>query len=315
MLTRKLGWSNLTVSAISLGCAQFSNQFTKTTKTEADMIAIMHRALDLGINLWDTAPSYGHGASEIVVGKAIKGRRDRVVLATKVKYGHVMPELVEESCEESLRRLDTDYLDLLQIHWPSHDEPNELTIAGLAKLVKSGKVRYAALSNFNADQTDLAACVYPVVSNQLPYALVWRYDEPLFEHCASHRMGVLAYSPLGEGILTGRYDETTTFPQGDVRNHCVFFRPEVMPLALKVTAAVKQVAQKHDVTPAQAAINWTAHQPHITSVIVGSSSIQQVEQNAAAVGWNMDDEDRALLKASSDEYMATVPHFRTMWAS
>jgi aryl-alcohol dehydrogenase-like predicted oxidoreductase len=247
------------------------------------------------------------------VGKALKGRRDRVVLATKVQYRHWTPELVEESCNASLQRLDTDYIDVLQIHWPSRSEANELTIAGIARMVKAGKVRFAALSNFNQDQTDLAGCVYPVVSNQLPYALVWRYDEPLIRHCGEHHIGVLAYSPLGEGILTGKYDETSTFPQGDVRNHCVFFRPDVMPLALKVTAAVKRVADKYGVTPVQAAINWTARQPHITSVIVGSSSVQQVEQNAAAVDWDMDEEDLALLQAASDEYMSTAPRFETMW--
>ncbi|MCL4507466.1 MAG: aldo/keto reductase [Chloroflexi bacterium] len=313
MRYNKLGWSNLLVSEIALGCAQFSSQFTKTQKTEADMIAIMQRALDLGINLWDTAPSYGNGASETAVGHALKGRRDKVILATKVRSRATMPEMVAESCEESLRRLGTDYIDILQIHWPSQDEPNDLTVAGLAKLVKAGKVRYASLSNFNKDQTDLAACVYPVASNQLPYALVWRYEEPLIRYCGERRIGVLAYSPLGEGILTGRYDETSRFPAGDVRNHCVFFLPHVMPLALKVTAVVKQVAAKHGVTPAQVAINWTARQPYISSVIVGSSSLQQVEQNAAAVGWDMDQDDYASLSKAGESYMASAPRFRTMW--
>ena len=310
----KLGWSNLNVSVVSLGCAQFSDQFTKTQKTEADMIAIMHRANELGINLWDTAPSYGNGASETIVGKALQGRRDKVFLATKVRYGATMPEQVEESCNDSLRRLNTDYIDVLQIHWPSHDEPNELTIAGLAKMVKSGKVRYASLSNFNQDQTDLAWCVFPVISNQLPYALVWRYEEPLIKYCGEHKIGVLAYSPLGEGILTGRYDENTHFPPGDVRNHVVFFRDDVKHLALQVTAVVKQVAEKHHMTPAQVAINWTARQPFISSVIVGSSSIAQVEQNAAAVDFTLDEEDDKVLLAASDAYMATAPRFRTMWA-
>ena len=313
MRYNKLGWSGITVSAVSLGCAQFSNQFTMTQKTEADMIAIMHRSLDLGINLWDTAPGYGNGYSETMVGKALRGRRTQVVLATKVQYHHWTPELVEESCDASLKRLATDYIDVLQVHWPSKTEANEMTIAGIALLVKKGKVRYAALSNFDQSQTDLAGCVYPVVSNQLPYALVWRYDEPLIRYCGERSIGVLVYSPLGEGILTGRYDESSTFPPGDVRNHCVFFRPQVMPLALKVTAAVKCIATKHGVTPAQVAINWTAQQPHISSVIVGSSSIQQVEQNAAAVQWAMDDTDIDLLKTASDEYMATAPRFETMW--
>jgi len=313
MRYNKLGWSNLIVSEVALGCAQFSAQFTKTQKTEADMIAIMHRSLDLGITMWDTAPSYGNGMSETIVGKALVGRRDKVVVATKVAWGHAMPEMVEESCDASLRRLGTDHIDLLQIHWPSDEEPNELTIAGVARLVKAGKVRYAAVSNFKQDQVELAWCVYPVASNQLPYALVWRYDEPLIQYCGEYKIGVLAYSPLGEGILTGRYDETTTFPSGDVRNHCVFFLPNVMPLALKVTAALKQVADKHEVTPAQVAINWTARRSNISSVIVGSSSIQQVEQNASAVDWELDDDDRALLLAASDEYMATAPTFRTMW--
>ncbi len=313
MRYNKLGWSNLLVSAVALGCAQFSNQFTKTRKSAADMVAIMHRALDLGINLWDTAPSYGNGASESVVGRALQGRRDKVVLATKVRSHATMPEMVEGSCNESLQRLGTDYIDVLQIHWPSYDEPNELAIAGLARLVKAGKVRYAAVSNFNREQTDLAACVYPVASNQLPYALVWRYEEPLIQHCGAQHIGVLAYSPLGEGILTGRYDESSTFPPGDVRNHCVFFRPEVMPHALRATAVVKRVAQKHGVTPAQVAINWTARQPHISSVIVGSSSLQQVEQNATAVGWELDEEDHRQLAAAGEQYMAAAPRFRTMW--
>ena len=314
MLYHKLGTSNLVVSEVALGCAQFSNQFAKTHKTETDMIAIMHRALDLGITLWDTAPGYGEGASEIVVGKALKGRRDKVVLATKVQYGHASPEAVYDSCHASLKRLDTDYIDLLQVHWPVDSAENYMTVAAVAKLIRDGKVRCAGVSNFNAAQTEETLCVHAVGSNQLPYALVWRYDELLIRYCSEHGVGVLAYSPLGEGILTGRYDETSTFPEGDVRNHCVFFRPDVMPLALKVTAAVKHVALRHGATPAQAAINWTARQPHITSVIVGSSSIQQVEQNAAAVDWQMDEEDRAMLKTAGDEYMAAAPRFATMWS-
>ncbi len=308
-----LGSSSLVVSEIALGCAQFSDQFTKTRKTEADMIAIMHHALACGITLWDTAPSYGDGYSETMVGRALKGRRERVVLATKITYGHTSPEMVRRSCEESLRRLDTDYIDLLQVHWPSDKEENYMTVATIAMLIKEGKVRAAGVSNFNIAQTEEALCVCPIASNQLPYALVWRYDEPLFEFCGRNNVSVLAYSPLGEGILTGRYDETTTFPPGDVRNHCVFFRPQVMPRALKVTAAVRQVAEKHGVTPAQVAINWVARQPHITSTIVGSSSLEQVTQNAAAVAWEMDDEDRALLRAASDDYHATAPRFAHMW--
>lgn len=308
-----LGSSSLVVSEIALGCAQFSDQFARTRKTEADMIAIMHHALERGITLWDTAPAYGDGYSETVVGKALKGRRDRVVLATKVSYEHATPEMVRRSCEESLRRLDTDYIDLLQVHWPSNTEENYMTVAGIAMLIKEGKVRAAGVSNFNRAQTEDALCVYPIASNQLPCALVWRYEEPLFEFCAQNNVGVLAYSPLGEGILTGRYDETTTFPPGDVRNHCVFFRPEVMPHALKVTAAARQVAEKHGVTPAQVAINWVVRQPHITSAIVGSSSLDQVAQNAAAVEWEMDDEDRALLRAASDAFHAAVPRFAHMW--
>ncbi len=313
MRTHTLGSSNLTVSAIALGCAQFSGQFTKTRKTEADMIAIMHRALDLGITLWDTAPGYGAGESETVVGKALKGRRDKVVLATKVDYGHATPEMVWKSCEDSLRRLDTDYVDLLQVHWPSDTEENYMTVAAMARLVKDGKARCVGVSNFSQAHTEETLCVHPVASNQLPYALVWRYEEPLIAYCGAHQVGVLAYSPLGEGILTGRYDETTRFPEGDVRNHCVFFRPDVMPHALRVADVLKRVAAKHNVTPAQAALNWTARQPHITSTIVGSSSIAQVEQNAAAVAWDMDGEDEAALRAASDEYLANAPRYATMW--
>ncbi len=315
MRYKTLGSSSLIVSEIALGCAQFSAQFTKTHKTEADMIDIMHHALDCGITLWDTAPGYGDGYSEIMVGKALKGRRDRVVLATKVNYDHFTPEMVRQSCEESLRRLDTDYIDLLQVHWPSDKEENYMTVAGIAMLIKEGKVRAAGVSNFNRAQTEDALCVFPIASNQLPYALVWRYEEPLFEFCGHNNVGVLAYSPLGEGVLTGRYDETTVFPPGDVRNHCVFFRPDVLPHALKVTAAARRVAEKHGVTPAQVAINWVARQPHITSVIVGSSSVAQAAQNAAAVDWEMDDDDRAILKAASEEYQAAAPRFAHMWAA
>jgi len=315
MRYNRLGASSLIVSEIALGCAQFSAQFTKTHKTEADMIDIMHHALDCGITLWDTAPGYGDGYSEIMVGKALKGRRDRVVLATKVNYDHATPEMVRHSCEESLRRLDTDYIDLLQVHWPSDKEENYMTVVGIAMLIKEGKVRAAGVSNFNRAQTEDALCVFPIASNQLPYALVWRYEEPSFEFCGQNNVGVLAYSPLGEGILTGRYDETTVFPPGDVRNHCVFFRPDVLPHALKVTAAARRVAEKHGVTPAQVAINWVARQPHITSVIVGSSSVAQAAQNAAAVDWEMDDDDRAILKAASEEYQAAAPRFAHMWAA
>ncbi len=199
MQYHKLGTSNLVVSEVALGCAQFSNQFTKTHKTEADMIAIMHRALDLGITLWDTAPGYGEGASEIVVGKALKGRRDKVVLATKVQYGHASPEAVYDSCHASLKRLDTDYIDLLQVHWPVDSAENYMTVAAVAKLIRDGKVRCAGVSNFNAAQTEETLCVHAVGSNQLPYALVWRYDEPLIRYCGEHGVGRPGLQPAGRG--------------------------------------------------------------------------------------------------------------------
>ena len=299
---RRLGKSELNVSVIGLGTWPLGEvNWGPISETEA--IAAVQKAIDLGINLIDTAPIYGNGRSEEIVGKAIKGRRQQVVIATKCgvsmkgadMVNDLKPKSVRKEAEASLKRLDTDIIDLYQCHWPDPDTPIEDTMAEMVKLKAEGKIRYIGVSNFGVALLRRAKRVIPIASNQVPYSLLNRdIEDELIPFCQEQDVGILAYGPMGGGILTGKYKEKPRFGKDDARTFMYNYYEE--PMWSKVQTLLKdveQVAERHGKPAAHVAINWARQQPGITSALVGARSTEQAEANAAAGAWRLSAEEMA----------------------
>lgn len=302
---RRLGKSELNVSVIGLGTWPLG-EINWGHISESDAIATTQKAIDGGINLIDTAPVYGDGRSEEIVGKAIKGRRQQLVIATKCGVrmkgidliNDLKPKSIRKEVEISLKRLDTDVIDLYQCHWPDPNTPIEDTMAEMAKMKAEGKIRYIGVSNFDAALLKRAKKVIPIASNQVQYSLLNRaIENELIPFCQEQDIGILAYGPMGGGILTGKYKEKPKFEKGDARTFMYNYYEE--PMWSKVQAllkAMEQIAERHDKPVNQVAINWARQQPGITSALVGARSPQQAEANAAAGAWQLSTEEMASLR-------------------
>ncbi len=305
MQYKRLGRTGLMVSRICLGTMTYGSQIN-----EADSIAIIKSAMNAGVNFIDTADQYNNGRSEEIVGKAIKGERHSVVLATKIGAWQSGPGINDvgasrkhamKGVEESLRRLGTDYIDLYFIHRPDYNTPIEETLRVFDDLVHQGKVRYIACSNFRAWQLckalwvsslyDLARfeCVQP------PYNLLTRDIEyELLPFCESEEVGVCTYNPLAGGLLTGKHDAAKPPPEGR------FTHERLGPMYLerywsdtnfKAIARLKQVADEHGRNMAQFALAWILNNKAITSAICGVSSVPQLETNMAAAEITLSEEE------------------------
>ncbi len=310
---RQLGQSGLEVSLIGLGTwAMGATVETWGHVDDRESIAAIHQALDSGINLIDTAPIYGLGHSETVVGKAITGRRDEVVLATKC--GLLFPqskdqlpprnlsrESVVRECEQSLRRLQTDYIDLYQCHWPDPETDIRETMEALVELLRVGKIRAIGVSNFSCQQISVAREYGPVHCLQPPFSMLhYRAAEDLLPYCLDNEIAVVPYSPLAKGLLTGKFKAEDTFE--DVRAHDPEFLGDRFLRNLKLVATLKDIAVRYDKTVAQLVINWTASFPGVTSPIIGAKRPSQVIENAGGVGWALQDEDRLCIDQLLEEH-------------
>lgn len=309
---RRLGRSDLEVSVISLGCWPFSGgEWGDVSDDES--IATVHWCLDNGINLLDTAEAYGRGSSEEVVGRALKGRRDKAIIATKVSHDYTA-EGVQKAAEGSLRRLQTDYIDLYQIHGPSPKVPFSETMEAMVKLQQQGKIRWIGVSNFDVPQMREALQAARFDSLQPPYSLLWRHiEDEILPFCIENEIGVIAYSPLVQGLLTGKFTKESSIPESDVRSRCVLFKGEAFERSLEVVDALRKIANRHGKTIGQAALNWLIAQPGMTSAIVGAKRPAQMQENAGAAGWRLTDEEIERLRKLSDPVMALVKDEKWMW--
>ncbi len=299
------------ISVIGVGAWQFGARewgYGEEYSTEVAP-AIIERALDLGINLVDTAEMYGFGRSERIVGEAIRGRRDDVFLATKLLPLLPLTPVVEWRAFESVARLGVSHIDLYQIHWPNPVFRVGTPMRAMGKLLQVGLCRHAGVSNFSLEQWQEAerALGAPVLSNQVQYSLaVRRRGDDLVGWAASHDRVVIAYSPLAQGLLAGRYDRDNP-PRNNVRRGNALFLPENLDRASELLGAVRAVAAEHDATPAQVALAWLIRRPNVV-VIPGASSVAQLEANAAAADLELsDEEDRRLSEASSRFEPVTGP--------
>ncbi|MDE3165870.1 MAG: aldo/keto reductase, partial [Acidobacteriota bacterium] len=267
----------------------------------ADGIATIHRALDLGINLLDTADAYGNGHNEELVGRAIRGRRDEVVLATKFaiirdEQGRPAgisgrPEYVRQACEASLRRLGLDHIDLYYQHRVDPDTPIEETIGAMAELVAQGKVRYLGMSEAAPATIRRAARVHPIAALQTEYSLWSREpEEEILGVCRELGIGFVAYSPLGRGFLTGRFRAAEDIPEGDWRRNHPRFQGENFTRNLALAGAVERMAREAGCTPAQLALGWVLSRGEDIVAIPGTKRVRYLEENLGAAGVRLSEE-------------------------
>ena len=298
---RALGESGLTVSVIGMGCWPMAGVGWTGIDDEASLAAL-EAAMDGGITLIDTAYMYGrNGESERLVGRAIAGRRDQIVLATKCGLYWDGAALMRDSSrkrvleqvEESLRRLNTDYIDLYQVHAPDEDTPFEETAATLAELKAQGKIRAIGVSNYDVAQMKSFANHAPLHSDQPPYnPLIRDIEAEILPHCRDNNVGVISYWPLYKGLLTGKYRRGHSFPEGDSRNEDPRFKGEKLAHTLDTLDRLKPIGEANGKSLAQLIIHWIARQPGITSVLCGATRPAHVEQNIDAVGWELSGEHR-----------------------
>jgi myo-inositol catabolism protein IolS len=287
MQTRQLGKNGPEVSAICLGAWPLGGGMGVIPDDQA--IATIHASIEAGATFIDTAE--GYRTSEGVLGKALRGRRDDVFLATKLSGDHSL-EHMTSAIENSLSSLGTDYIDLYQLHGPRPETPIEETMANLKKLQDSGKIRYIGISNFNGDEHREVAQYGTVQSSQPRYNMLYRYPEQaVLPACLELGIGVIPHTPLAKAILTGKYRPGHVFPSDDERASKPEFQDDVFIPSMQIVEKLIEWAGDHGHEIAQLAIAWTLAHPAVTSCIVGAKTPEQATYNAAAGDWNLSADD------------------------
>jgi len=308
MRYKQLGKSDLNVSVVGLGTWAMGGDFWGKVDDDQS-IATIREAVDNGVNLIDTAPIYGKGHAETVVGKAIKGIRDKVLIATKcglsiTKGGHdLRPESIRKEIDESLSRLGVDVIDLYQIHWPDPKTPLEDTMNELAKIKKAGKVRYLGVSNFDTALMSQAMAVTDIVSLQPQYSLLSREIEAeILPFCRQHNIGILSYGSLGAGVLAGKFTTPPKPDEGDKRAMFYpFFREPLWSKAMKLVDVLKEIAAEHQKPVSHVAINWVNQQEGVATALVGAKTPAQAAENAAAGAWELSKEELDKIESAYKE--------------
>jgi aryl-alcohol dehydrogenase-like predicted oxidoreductase len=311
MRRRALGSSGVTVGEIGLGCMPMDWAYLETS--DDDPTAVIHRAIDLGMTMLDTADVYGPFTNEEAVGRGIAGRRDEIVLATKVGFrvgpngGYPLvkdarPERIRTEVEGSLRRLGTDVIDLYYLHRIDEQVPFEDQWGALAGLVEAGTVRWLGLSEAGVDELERASAIHPVTALQSELSLWTR--EPLAEivpWCRANRVSFVPFSPLGRGYLAGRI-ASASFQEADFRASNPRYTQEAIDANLAIVEGIRAVAERHEATPAQVAIAWTLAQGEHVIPIPGTKRLRYIEENAAAAELRLRREDLADLDALPEAF-------------
>lgn len=328
MKLKKLGNSDVEISPLTFGAWAIGGWLWGGAEEKSAMHAV-RAAFDLGITTIDTAPAYGFGKSEILIAEALDGiERSKYQILTKFgldwtstngdfhfattdnegnpvdMYRNARPERVIKECEDSLRRLKTDYVDLLQIHWPDTTTPIADTMEAVNRLIEQGKVRAAGVCNYSVGQVEEALKSIPIVSNQVPYSLVNRaIEKDVVPQALKKGLGILPYSPLQRGLLTGKFQPDYEFREGDNRKDSRYFRPGNISRVNDMLEKIRPLADAHNATISQMVINWTSRQQAIASVLVGARDEKQVTENAGALAFELTDSELEYISKLADEFV------------
>ena len=305
---RPLGTTGIRVSPVALGCWPISGM-TSLDVHEADSLATLQAALDCGVNFWDTAYAYGRaGESERLIARALEGRRDEVVIATKggiawdAAGSRVIdgrPAVLRQQCEESLRRLNTDRVELLYLHAPDPKTPLADSAGELRRLMEEGKTRAVGVSNFSVAQLAEFHAVCPIAAVQPPYNMLQReIERDLLPWCRERSIAVNVYWPLLKGLLAGKLPRDFVFQPGDGRAKYPQFAGQEWQRNQDFVDELRQIADEAGRTVAQLVINWTIHQPGITTALCGAKRPQQIQETAGAMGWKLTPEQFARIDAA-----------------
>ncbi len=305
MQKRTLGDTDMQLTTVGLGTWAMGGpwQFGWGPQDDEEALAAVLAALDRGINWIDTAPAYGLGHSEELVGQALGQTKHKPYIATKCgllwndkkeKVPCLDPASIRRECDASLERLGIETIDLYQMHWPDPDEGIEAAWEEMARLVDEGKVRYIGVSNYSVAQLERIRKIRPPVSLQPPYSMLHRQvEDELLGYCAEHGMGVVAYSPMQRGLLTGKFSHerlAALAPDDHRRRHPDFQEPR-FSATLDVVEQLKKIAQRHGRTCAQLAVGWVLRREEVTAAIVGARRPDQVAETVQASDWNLGDDE------------------------
>ncbi len=317
--------TDLKVSRIAFGAWAIVGGFNWGPQDEKDSIEALQAAYEAGINFFDTAEAYGNGASENLINKALSDVKDKIVVATKLKPEDFAYQSVKKACEARLKALQTDSLDLLQLHWPNHDIPLEETISALEALKSEGKIRAFGVSNFGVQ--DLKECLSysdQVASNQLPYNLLWRAIEfEILPLCIEKNVPVLCYSPLMQGLLTGKFASPEQVPDDRARTrhfskeraqtrHQEFGKEQETFAAIE---AIRRIAEKANLPMGSLSLAWLLAQPGVGSVIVGGRNGEQVRRNVEAMEVQLPDTIVSELNQATDHLKQVLGANADLWQS
>ena len=327
MELRTLGKSNVKVTPMAFGAWAIGGWMWGGAE-EKEAINAIRAAYEAGITTIDTAPVYGFGRSEELVGKAMEGvQRDKYQVLTKFgmnwenengeyffdsvdndgkpfkMYKLASKEKVIQECEDSLRRLKTDYIDLYQIHWPDNTTPISETFEAVQRLIEQGKVKAAGVCNYSVEQVEEALKTIQLASNQVPYSLINRgIEKNVLPQAINKGMSIIPYSPLQRGLLTGKIKPGHKFSEGDTREGNRFYTDENIRRTNALLEAIRPIADTHNATLAQVIINWTINQPGIGTVLVGARNEQQVRDNVGALNFTLTAEEIRRITEVSDKF-------------
>ncbi len=327
MERRPFGRTGLEVSAVGFGCWEVGGGYGNVE--EAEFARAVGRALDLGINCFDTAEGYGMGASERALGQALGRRREEAVVVTKFgmnykdkpNFRDSSRERVFASIDKSLKSLGTDWIDVYLVHWPDRLTPFEETMGALEEIVRDGKVRAVGLSNFKLEEIEACRRAFRVDVVQYGWNMFdRRMQREILPYCQEHGIGFMAYGSLAFGLLTGTFTEDMDFGSGDwrarqgkmgsIKMFDAIFGPESFPRNVRVVEELKGIAAKYGRSLPQLALRWAISHPGVSTALVGCRTVAEVEDNAGAVGWSIDDADLTEIDAVFEKHgIDTTPDF------
>jgi len=305
MQTRQLGRTDLHLTTVGLGTWAIGGpwEYGWGPQDDDEAIGAILTALETGISWIDTAPAYGLGHSEELIGKALQQVSEKPLIATKCgilwnekkeKVTCLKRQSIRDECHASLKRIGVDVIDLYQMHWPDPDEDVEEAWEEMAALVAEGKIRYLGVSNFSVEQIKRVQKIHPVVSLQPPYSMLHReVEDELLEYCAKNDIGVLAYSPIQRGLLTGRFsvERFAALAPDDHRRRSADFNEPRFSATLELVEHLKKIAERNGRTCAELAISWVLRRPEVTAAIVGARRPQQILETAPASDWDLSEKD------------------------